>query len=237
MLALVVEDDQDWASLIEFTLQRGGHNVVVAQNCREARNFVARRTPELAILDVMLPDGSGFELCSELKSRHEALNVLFLSSADSPLDVVQGLGRGGDDYLSKPFHPGELLARVEAVGRRGGGPVAAKEAPEPVLQAGDISVDPQARTVESNGRRVRCTPTEAQILSLFLTYPGEPLSHSFLTTRIWGYSNVDDSELLKGHVSSLRKKLREIGVPPSAIHTVHNVGYMFKAEEGSAKCV
>lgn len=236
MLALVVEDDADYASIIEFTLQRGGHDVVVAHSREGALSFSSRRQPDLAILDVMLPDGSGFDLCRELKAAHSEMPVMFLSSLDRPADIVTGLERGGDDYLRKPFYPAELLARVEAVSRRHPRTPAAPEEPQrPMLRAGGLAVDVHDRYAEHNGKRVRCTPTEVEILSLFLTYPGEPLSHSFLTTRVWGYSNVDDSELLKGHISSLRKKLREIGLAPELIHTVHNVGYMFQPAAGDRR--
>src|SRR4029078_3169126 len=118
MLILVVEDDQDYAEIIANTLKRDGHEVVHLDTVKGAVRFAERKTSDLAVLDIMLPNGTGLELCGALRRTNSPLPVLFLSSLDRTADVIAGLTAGGDDYLTKPFHPGELLARVRALLRR-----------------------------------------------------------------------------------------------------------------------
>lgn len=230
MLALVVEDDPDYASIIEYTLKRGGHEVVVALNSTAALSFCRRKRPELALLDVRLPDGSGYELCKTLRQANPDLPVLFLSSLDSPASIVEGLQQGGDDYLTKPFHPSELLARVAAVLRRNGRSAPVQDQPGRTTETSGFVVDREESTARYLGRDLQCTPTEIEILGELLSYPGEVLSYQFLTNRVWGYNNVHDSTMLKGHVSALRRKLREANVPEHLVQTVHNVGYTFMPE-------
>ncbi|MCK9518954.1 MAG: response regulator transcription factor, partial [Dehalococcoidia bacterium] len=220
----------DYASIIEYTLKRGGHEVVVALSSAAALGFCRRKRPELALLDIRLPDGSGYELCKTLRKANPELPVLFLSSLDSPASVVEGLQQGGDDYVTKPFHPSELLARVAAVTRRTGRASTGSAEAAPTIEASGFVVDLDAATARFLGQDIPCTPTEIEILAELLTYPGEVLSYQFLTNKIWGYSNVHDSTMLKGHVSALRRKLREAGVPEHLVQTVHNVGYTFMPE-------
>jgi DNA-binding response OmpR family regulator len=227
MLALLVEDDQDYASIIEYTLKRGGHDVVVALSAGAALNFCRRKRPELALLDVRLPDGSGYELCKTLRQGNPDLPVLFLSSLDSPAAVVEGLQQGGDDYVTKPFHPSELLARIAAVVRRNGRALPQEDHAGPRIETSGFMVALGENRAEYLGRDLQCTPTEIEILAELLSYPGEVLSYQFLTNKVWGYSNVHDSTMLKGHVSALRRKLREASVPDHLVQTVHNVGYTF----------
>ncbi|MCC7363119.1 MAG: response regulator transcription factor [Dehalococcoidia bacterium] len=233
MLTLVVDDDEDYAALIEYTLKRGGHEVVKAFSAGAALSFSKRRAPDFAIVDVMLPDGSGFDLCRALKAGANDLGVVFLSTLDAPGDIVQGLEQGGDDYLTKPFHPNELLARVSAVARRTTGTANTARSIRRVEAAG-ISIDSSEPLVTFRGRDLKCTPTEAELLSELLSYPGEVLTYEYLTSRIWGYLNFQDSTLLKGHVSAVRQKLHEAGAPDRYIQTIHNVGYSFVADAQEA---
>jgi len=230
MLALVVEDDQDYASIIEYTLKRGGHEVVVALTSSAALNFCRRKRPELVLLDVRLPDGSGYELCKALRQSNPDLPMLFLSSMDSPAAIVEGLQQGADDYLTKPFHPSELLARVSAIVRRSGRSAPGAERTARRIETSGFVVDLDECRAHYLGRDLQCTPTEIEILAELLSYPGEVLSYQLLTNKIWGYTNVHDSTMLKGHVSALRRKLREANVPDRLVQTVHNVGYTFMPE-------
>ena len=118
MLALIVEDDEDYAEIIAQTLRRESHEVVTMGTVQQAVRFAEKKPPELAVLDVVLPDGSGLDLCRHLRETRPELPVIFLSSLDRSSDIIAGLNSGGDDYLTKPFHPGELLARVRALLRR-----------------------------------------------------------------------------------------------------------------------
>jgi two-component system response regulator MtrA len=226
MLILVVEDDQDYAEIIAHTLKRDGHEVVHLDTVKGAVRFAERKTPDLAVLDVMLPDGTGLELCGALRRTNSTLPVLFLSSLDRTADVIAGLTAGGDDYLTKPFHPGELLARVRALLRRLPN-APAEAATAELLSAGGLVLDLTNHVARLENTNLDCTPIEVDILAQLVKYPGQALSHGFLTEKVWGYKNVDDASLLKGHVSSIRRKIREAGGSEDLVRTVHGVGYSF----------
>lgn len=228
MLVLLVEDDEDYAEIISHTLKRDGHEVVHVDSIRGAVKFCERKTPELAVLDVLLPDGTGLELCAALRSVNSSLPVLFLSSLDRTQDVIAGLNAGADDYLPKPFHPGELVARTRSLLRRAyQGTGAAPVTPPEKLSSGGLELDVTNHVATFEGRDLNCTPIEVDILAQLMRYPGQALSHAFLTEKVWGYKNVTDATLLKGHVSSVRRKLREAGGDEETIRTVHGVGYSF----------
>lgn len=227
MLVLVVEDDLDYSDIITQTLRRDSLDVVATDSCEAARRFVRGRKPDAAILDVMLPDGTGHDLCTELRRSRPDLPVLFLSSLDRSSDIVAGLEAGGDDYLTKPFHPAELIARLRAVLRRAGSgrPMAERSAKR--IVADGLEVDLSNQSAYYNGINLNCTRLELDILAELAAYPGQALSHAFLSDRVWGYKNVNDATLLKGHVSSIRRKLREAGASEDLVRTVHGVGYAF----------
>ena len=227
MLTLIVEDDEDYAEIIGHALKRDGHDVVALTSVREGLKFASRKLPDLAVLDVMLPDGSGHDLCAGLRQLKPTLPVMFLSSLDRATDVIAGLNAGADDYLGKPFHPGELVARVRALTRRAyGESVGETEVCERVSGYG-FEIDMTNRVATFQGEELSCTPTEVDILGQLVRYPGQALSHAYLTEKVWGYQNVSDATLLKGHVSSLRRKLQDAGGQADLVRTVHGVGYSF----------
>lgn len=227
MLILVLEDDEDYADIISHTLKRDEHDVVVVGSVAGALKFAEKKTPDIAILDVVLPDGSGLDVCVRLREIRPGMPVVFLSSLDRTSDVIAGLNSGGDDYVTKPFHPGELLARVRAVVRRTE-PAAAQERPaNQRISAHGIELDLATHDAWYQGTSMSCTPIEVEILEQLIRYPGQALSHAFLTEQIWGYKNVTDATLLKGHVSSIRRKIREAGGKEELVRTVHGVGYSF----------
>lgn len=228
MLILVVEDDEDYADIVAQTLKRDGHEVVVAHGAAAAQRYAALKQPDLAVLDVLLPDGSGIDLCGELRKSCASLPVIFLSSLDRAADIVAGLNAGGDDYMTKPFHPSELIARVRAVSRRTRGTTLNE--PTPIhgrLKSNSLELDLANHSAYLQGVNLNCTRLEFEILAEMAKYPGQVLSHAFLSEQVWGYKNVGDATLLKGHVSSLRNKIRVAGGSPDMIHTVHGVGYSF----------
>ena len=226
MLILVVEDDEDYAEIIAHTLKREGHDVVHIDTVRGALKFAERRVPDMAVLDVMLPDGTGIELCEALRGSNPSMPILFLSSLDRTGDVIEGLNAGGDDYLTKPFHPGELVARTRALLRRtSNGSV--PEVHAEVISFGGLELDLTNCVAMYQTVDLHCTPIEVEILGQLVKYPGQALSHAFLTEKVWGYKNVADATLLKGHVSSIRRKIRDAGGPEDMVRTVHGVGYSF----------
>lgn len=233
-VTMIVEDDPDYADIISFTLRRDGHDVVVLDTATQAVKFVAKKPVRLAVLDVLLPDATGLELCELLRQISPALPILFLSSLDGSSDIVRGLRKGGDDYLTKPFHPSELVARAEAVLRRTGRAQARNGAGRTRRNKG-IEVDRDGGDVYFAGTPLECTPFEVEIMAQLIQYPGQALSHGFLTEQVWGYANLRDASLLKGHISSLRRKLRQAGLDDEdVIHTVHGVGYSYEPPAGVA---
>jgi two-component system OmpR family response regulator len=225
MLILVVDDDEDYAEIIAQALRRDSHDVVTVGDGAGAVKFAEAKSPDLAILDVMLPDTSGLQLCRRIRQRLPTMPVIFLSSLDRTDDVVAGLESGGDDYITKPFHPSELVARVRAVVRRPGrGVPEAGAAPRRIAALG-LELDPVNSSASLNGINLLCTKLEFEILRELAEYPGQVLSHAFLTERVWGYKNVDDATLLKARISAIRRKIRDAGGNEDMIRTVHGVGY------------
>lgn len=227
MLVLVVEDDEDYAEVIAHTLKREGHDVVHVDSVKGALRFAEHKPPQLAVLDVMLPDGTGLELCGALRRGNSSLPVLFLSSLDRTSDVIAGLNAGADDYVTKPFHPGELVARTRALIRRSTPEAAAEATPSEKLHSHGLEIDVTHHEASFEGQQLNFTPIEVDILAQLVRYPGQALSHAFLTEKVWGYRNVSDATLLKGHVSSIRRKLRDAGADEDLVRTVHGVGYSF----------
>jgi len=228
MLVLLTEDDEDYAEIIAQTVRRDSHDVAITHSAAAALRFVSQRQPALAILDVSLPDGSGIDLCRRLRETVPGLPVVFLSSLDRSADVVAGLEAGGDDYVTKPFNPSELLARVRAVARRTvGANGASAPAPAQRLRAMGLELDLANQAAYLDGVNLNCTRLEFDILCEMVKFPGQVLSHAFLSERVWGYKNVHDATLLKGHVSAIRTKIRKAGGNEDMIRTVHGVGYSF----------
>lgn len=226
-MILLLEDDEDYADIVAHTLRRDGHEVVVTDRVEAALQFARRKPPHAAVLDVALPDGSGLDACRQLREIIPMLPVLFLSSFDREAEIVSGLDAGGDDYLTKPFNPTELLARVRAVLRRSAAVTTTDARPAQRLTAQGLDVDMTNQVASFEGRDLNLTHLELQILWQLVRYPGQALSHGFLTEQIWGYSNVQDATLLKGHVSSIRRKIRAAGGNDDIVRTVHGVGYSF----------
>jgi two-component system response regulator MtrA len=227
MLVLLVEDDEDYAEIISHTLKRDGHEVVHVDSLKGAIRFCERKAPDLAVLDVLLPDGTGLELCAALRQVKSSLPVLLLSSLDRTTDVIAGLNAGADDYLPKPFHPGELVARTRSLLRRAYNGQMPKDTPGERLSSSGLDLDLSNHTATYQNVDLNCTPIEVDILAQLVRYPGQALSHAFLTEKVWGYKNITDATLLKGHMSSIRRKLREAGGDEETIRTVHGVGYSF----------
>ena len=216
---LIVEDERPIADLIELTLTGAGYTCEQANDGETAADLIAERDYELAILDIMLPKIDGYELLGYLRS--VGTPVIFVTAKTTLHDRVRGLNLGADDYLTKPFEPLELVARVESVLRRTG-------RANVVLQAFGVTLDPAGRTVEQNGKPVHLSPREFELLELLMRNRGLTLYREVLYERLWG-DEAFDSRPLDLCVTRLRKKLGW----KNEIYTVFRVGYRLE-KEGTA---
>jgi DNA-binding response OmpR family regulator len=217
---LLVEDDEHIRASLRLVFEDEGHTVVEAESGEEALEALDRRTPDLVIIDVMLPGIDGFELCRQIR-RSSNLPVLMLTALADSHDVVAGLEAGADDYVTKPAVPKELSARVRALLRRArsddGGPES--------LSFGDLEVIPDAGIVRRSGREVALTRTEFRLLCELATNAGRVLSREVLLERVWGYDYFGDGRLVDVHVRRLRTKVERDPSEPQHILTVRGLGY------------
>jgi DNA-binding response OmpR family regulator len=229
MLALLTEHDEDYAAILAELLRRDGHEVIVANSLESSVRKIERQLPELAVVDVVLPDGSGLELARQLKAQAPELPLVLLSASERVSDIVAGFEAGADDYIAKPLHPSEFLARVRAVLRRCGYAIRLPVTGRAPIRGKGLEFDAASKTAYLDGHNLNCTRLEFDILHELASVPGQVLSHEFLNERVWNYSHLADGTLLKGHISSLRKKLRDVSGKDDTIRTVHGVGYSFTA--------
>jgi two-component system OmpR family response regulator len=221
---LLVDDEDNLRSMLEAALRHNGFEVTSAVNGRDALAAAAERSPDVIVLDVMLPDLDGFEVCRRLRADGSRTPVLFLTARDATEDKVRGLTLGGDDYLVKPFSLEELVARVQAVLRRAG----LTKAEETVLRCADLELDDDAHRVTRGGRPVSLSPTEYKLLRYLLVNQGRVLSKAQILDHVWQYDFGGDGGVVETYIGYLRRKLD--GVDPRLIHTIRGVGYTLRLE-------
>ena len=221
---LVVDDDGHIREVVRFALSRAGHTVREAEHGRAALQAFAERAPDLIVLDIVMPEEDGLATCREIR-KHSRVPIIFLSSRDDELDRVLGLELGGDDYVSKPFSPRELIARVSAVLRRTAAAAAAPAAVQ-VLQNGGLRLDLERHRCDLAGRELVLTVTEFDLLRALLSAPGRVLSRAQLIERAYEGDHHVTERTVDSHVRRLRKKLSDAGVDP--IETVYGVGYRLR---------
>lgn len=216
---LVVEDEENISFVVTAALRLSGFDVVEARlGCDGLRVALAADPPDLIVLDVMLPDIDGFEVCRRLRAAGVGAPVVFLTARDATADRVRGLTIGGDDYLVKPFSVEELVARVRVVLRRSG-----KSVESPVLTCGDLALDDDAHRVTRQRRVVELSPTEYKLLRFLMRNAGHVVSRGQILDNVWEYSFNGESTVVETFMSSLRKKVDTVGRP--LIKTVRGVGY------------
>jgi two-component system OmpR family response regulator len=219
---LVVEDEINIAFVVASALRLAGFSVVEAVTGRDALHLAAQHTVDLVVLDVMLPDLDGFEVCQRLRSAGFEFPIVFLTARDATQDRVRGLTIGGDDYLTKPFSVEELVARVRAILRRAG-----KSTGGSVYQCGDINMDDAAHQVTRAGEVVELSPTEYKLLRFLLRNSGRVMTKSQILDHVWDYDFVGESTVVETFVSTLRKKVDQH--EPRLIQTVRGIGYRMSA--------
>ena len=221
---LVVDDDPHLREVVDFALTQAGFHVEQAANGRAGLEQVRRALPTLIVLDIMMPEMDGLELCREVRRTHE-LPIVFLSSRDDEVDRILGLELGGDDYITKPFSPRELVARIKAVLRRAraqAAPVASTPSRSQALQRGPLRLDLELWRAWWNEHEVVLTVTEFQLLAALLRAPGKAFTRDELMTRVYEDVVVSD-RTIDSHVRHIRQKFSSAG--GDVIQTVHGLGY------------
>ena len=218
---LIIDDETQISRLLEITLSASGYKTIEATTGKEGLLMVASHQPSLIILDLGLPDMDGIDV---LKSLREWFYkpIIILSVRNSEEDIVHALDKGANDYLSKPFRTGELLARIRASLRQG---QTANESP--VFQIGDLSVDIANHIAKKNDELLDLTPTEFSLLSLFVKNQGCVLTHQYILKEVWGYGYVEQTQYLRVFVAQLRKKIEDNPTKPTLLVTESGIGYRF----------
>jgi len=224
--ALVVDDEESLADLVAMALRYEGWQVKTAHNVADAIAAHKEFSPDIAVLDIMLPDGDGLGLLKKLREKDPALPVLFLTAKDSVEDRVQGLTIGGDDYVTKPFSLEELVARLRSVLRRSGRGASVDQS---ILQVGDLTLNEDSYEVFRGDTPIELTSTEFELLRYLMSNPRRVLSKTHILDRVWDYDFGGKQSIVEIYISYLRKKIDTLG--PALIHTVRGVGYMIKAAD------
>ena len=220
---LLVEDEPALVITLTDMLRGEGYEVESSSNGREAKSRILREAFDLVILDVMLPGMNGFEICKAVREQGYKMPILMLTARDQTRDKVQGLRTGADDYLSKPFDPHELLARIEALLRRAPAQARSSEWQE----FGDIRLDLQIGRVFRAGEKVDLSERELALLRYLIERRGTVVSRDELLLNVWGYSTAPTTRTVDVHIAMLRQKLERDPKNPELIVTVHSQGYRF----------
>ena len=221
---LVLEDEANIRGFIVINLRRAGYEVVEAESGEEAlEKLKAQKDIRVALLDVMLPGIDGFEVCRRLRANDANIGIIMLTARSQEMDKVTGLMTGADDYVTKPFSPAELTARVDALMRRSGGA-------EPEEKSGELTSPPftlnlRNRTLEKNGQRVKLTQVEYGLMKLFMENPGKALSREEILDTVWGHDYFGELKIVDVNIRRLRLKIEDNVQNPTYITTVWGYGY------------
>ena len=219
---LVLEDESSIRSFIVINLRRAGYEVVEAETGEEAlEKLKIHSDVRVALLDIMLPGIDGFEVCRRIRATNAAIGIIMLTARSQEMDKVTGLMTGADDYVTKPFSPAELTARVDALMRRSGGGV---------VDAGEIDKPPfllntRNRTLEKNGQRIKLTQVEYAIMKMFMENPGKALSREEILDLVWGHDYFGELKIVDVNIRRLRLKIEDNATNPTYITTIWGFGY------------
>ncbi len=218
---LIIDDEPQIRKLLQITLESNGYSVRLASTSKEGLLMAANHPPAMILLDLGLPDVSGHELLKQLREWYTR-PIIILSVLSQEDDIIRALDNGANDYLTKPFRTGELLARIRSSLRK-------ENAPEnnPLIEAGDLQIDLVARTLKRNGELLKLTATEYNLIALFARNEGKVLTHQFILKEIWGVGFQSETQYLRVFVAQLRKKIESDPNHPKHIVTESGVGYRF----------
>ncbi|AJS58686.1 response regulator transcription factor [Paenibacillus sp. IHBB 10380] len=224
---LIVEDDDNIRRFVSINLINNGFVVNEAAFGEEALQSFSTNRPDVVVLDIMLPDANGFEICRKLRERDPAVIIVFLTARGQDLDKIKGLEIGADDYIVKPFNPLELVARIKAILRR---TEISLKPQRLVLQSGPIRMDLNSNKVFKHDDLIELTPKEFQMIRTFLEHPDRALSRNELLNLVWGEDYIGDPKTVDVHVRKLREKIEDDGSKPHWIETVWGLGYRFRKD-------
>ena len=220
---LVLEDESGIRSFVVINLKRNGYEPVEAATGEEALEALAADPNiDVALLDVMLPGIDGFEVCRRIRASGSKMGIIMLTAMGQEMDKVTGLMNGADDYVTKPFSPAELIARVDALCRRMG---SAEETEEPAIEIKPFLLNPRNRTLDKNGERVKLTQTEYAIMKLFMENPGKALSREDILESVWGTDYKGELKIVDVNIRRLRIKIEDNPTSPEYITTIWGYGY------------
>ncbi|WP_147916034.1 response regulator transcription factor [Ruania zhangjianzhongii] len=228
---LVVDDEPNIRELLSASLRFAGFDVTVAADGNEALRQVAASTPDLIVLDVMMPDMDGFTVTRRLRDKGVRVPVLFLTAKDETADKIAGLTVGGDDYVTKPFSLDEVIARIRAILRRAAATAAMTE--DSLLRVGDLEMDEDAHEVRRGGAEIELSPTEFTLLRYLMLNSGRVLSKAQILDHVWAYNWGGDGAIVESYISYLRRKVDTPFTPdsPPLIHTKRGVGYVLREQQ------
>lgn len=222
---LIVEDDESMSVALRDGFVYEGYEVTLAKDGEAGLQLAQRETPDLVLLDVMLPKMTGLDVCRQLRSSGNLVPVIMLTARGQEIDKVLGLKLGADDYITKPFGFMELLARAEAVLRRSS---AGREQPAPEsYRFGDVQIDFKRHEAEKGGEPIELSPREFDLLAYFIQHRGEVVTRETLLDTVWEYNAIPFTRTVDMHIAKLRKKIEDNPGDPQHIITVHRLGYKF----------
>ena len=224
---LILEDELNIRSFIVINLKRAGYAVMEAGTGQEALDILQQH-PDVgvAILDIMLPDMDGFEVCRRIRATNKQMGIIMLTARTQEMDKVTGLMTGADDYVTKPFSPAELTARIDALFRRlGGDNITNTE----ILSQGPFVMNTRNHTLEKNGNRIRLTQVEYAILKMFMQRPGQAISRGDILAEVWGREYEGDEKIIEVNIRRLRLKIEDEPTNPVYITAIRGLGYQWSA--------
>jgi two-component system alkaline phosphatase synthesis response regulator PhoP len=225
---LVVEDEEAIARLISYNLKKEGFEVLTSGDGLEALGKIKSERPDLIILDIMLPGMDGYDICRVIRKEDISIPVIMLSARNEEMDKILGLELGGDDYVTKPFSPRELIARVRALLRRSQNSRETSE--HETVTVGRLVVDFSGHEIKVNDQVVQLTPKEFELLEYLIRHRGIVVSRDLLLDQVWDYDFTGDTRIVDVHISRLREKIEADPKNPYYIQTVRGVGYRFKEQ-------
>ncbi|WP_203333203.1 response regulator transcription factor [Planococcus beigongshangi] len=226
---LIIEDEQSIATLLSYNLTQAGYETVIANDGKEGYELALSEKPSLIVLDLMLPSMDGVEICKELRIQKVSTPIIMLTAKDDEFDKVLGLELGADDYMTKPFSPREVVARIKAVLRRSEGTRVNKDDPaSSEIKSGELKVYPDRYEAFMRDEQLEFTPKEFELLVYLMENKNRVLTRDQLLSAVWKYDFAGDTRIVDVHISHLREKIEENSRKPVFIKTIRGLGYKFE---------